>query len=388
MISFMLLSIILILLICALVKYQFQYFKRLNIFYIKPYFPFGNLIDFYIQRIWLIRLFDKWYKETEKHNLNAFGIFNLVQPLLVIKDPEIVKQCLIKDFSSFHDRGWKCDLNFEPLAGNLFILEGEKWRSIKKKLSPTFTIHKVKTMFHIFKEKSHELIYFLEDKSDIDIEIHDLFERFLTDIIATCAFGVKCNSIRDPNNEFHQMGKKLVSSSSTQYILEALDMIDLRLRGYLGLRFFDYEVELNFTQIVKDVIEFREKNNVSINDFLELMIKMRNKSKNNCETNESISILECAAHSFGFFFSGFQVSSSLISFVIYELAMNPEVQKLAQQEIDEVYENSGYLTYECLNEMKYLDRIVKGIKNFEHFLWIILNFFCFISLSVKYEYII
>ena len=362
MISFVLLSILLTFLIYVFFKYQFQYFKRLNIFYIKPYFPFGNLNEFYVNRRCIIHLFDKWFKETEKYNLKAFGVFNLFQPFLVLKDLDLVKQVLIKDFSSFHDRGWRLDLNFEPLAGNLFILEGEKWRSIKNKLSPIFTRNKVKTMFDVFKERSHQLIHFLEDKTESEIDFHDLFERFLTDVIASCAFGIKCNSINDPNNEFHQMGKKLIEPTIKQFILESLDILSLRIRGYLGLRFFNHEVEVNFTQIVKDVIEFREKNNVSINDFLELMIKIRTKSKNSCGNKESISILECAAHSLGFFFSGFQVSSSLITFAIYELAMNPEIQKRAQLEIDEIYEDSGWLTYECLNEMKYLDLILKGIK--------------------------
>jgi hypothetical protein len=34
------------------------------------------------------------------------------------------------------------------------------------------------------------------------MEMKAFFERFTLEVIATCAFGIQCNSLKDPDNEF------------------------------------------------------------------------------------------------------------------------------------------------------------------------------------------
>lgn len=52
--------------------------------------------------------------------------------------------------------------------------------------------------------------------------------------------------------------------------------------------------------------------------------------------------------------SGYETSSSTISYCLYELAKNPEIQRKVQKEIDGVLKN-GKFTYESLHELKYLE---------------------------------
>lgn len=54
---------------------------------------------------------------------------------------------MIKDFSLFTDRGFYCDEEKEPLSGHLFRLNGQRWRYMRSKLSPAFTLGKLKMMF-------------------------------------------------------------------------------------------------------------------------------------------------------------------------------------------------------------------------------------------------
>lgn len=70
---------------------------------------------------------------------------------------------------------------------------------------------------------------------------------------------------------------------------------------------------------------------------------------------------EAAAEAFAFFFVGFQPSSSIMQFALYELALNPEIQEKAQREIRRVIiEHNEELTYEGIQEMKYLECIISG----------------------------
>lgn len=58
-----------------------------------------------------------------------------------------------------------------------------------------------------------------------------------------------------------------------------------------------------------------------------------------------------------FFIAGFTTSSSLMSFLAYELVVSPEIQKTLQDEIDLVTQN-GTISYEDVLQMKYLDQVV------------------------------
>ena len=63
-----------------------------------------------------------------------------------------------------------------------------------------------------------------------------------------------------------------------------------------------------------------------------------------------------------FFVAGFETSSSTMAFSLYELAQNQEIQDKLREEIRNMHEkNKGVLTYTDVKEMKYLDKVFKGI---------------------------
>jgi len=77
--------------------------------------------------------------------------------MFVFRDPDIIKNVLVKDFLSFHDRGLFMDEEIEPMTGNLFFLGGISWRNLRVKLTPTFTSGKMKMMFQILFDCGHAI---------------------------------------------------------------------------------------------------------------------------------------------------------------------------------------------------------------------------------------
>jgi cytochrome P450 family 6 len=64
---------------------------------------------------------------------------------------------------------------------------------------------------------------------------------------------------------------------------------------------------------------------------------------------------------FAFLFAGRESSASTMSFTLYELALQPEIQQRLRAEILQVLrKHDGKFTYEGIQEMSYLDRVVSG----------------------------
>lgn len=75
------------------------------------------------------------------------------------------------------------------------------------------------------------------------------------------------------------------------------------------------------------------------------------------DLTDNLIIAQC----FVFFIAGFETSSGTLTFALYELAKNHEIQKKLHQEIDDVLErNESKVTYESLHDMPYLDKVVSG----------------------------
>lgn len=68
-----------------------------------------------------------------------------------------------------------------------------------------------------------------------------------------------------------------------------------------------------------------------------------------------------AAQCLVWFIGGYETSSITLTFTLFELSQNIEVQTKVQEEIVSVLnKHDGKLTYEILQEMTYLDMVVSG----------------------------
>jgi cytochrome P450 family 6 len=67
------------------------------------------------------------------------------------------------------------------------------------------------------------------------------------------------------------------------------------------------------------------------------------------------------AQAFAFLVAGYETSGSTLTFALYELAFHPEIQQCLRADILQVLsKHDGKLTYDGIQEMSYLDRVVSG----------------------------
>lgn len=95
--------------------------------------------------------------------------------------------------------------------------------------------------------------------------------------------------------------------------------------------------------------EYRQTNNIVRNDFVSLLLGLKH----------LYTPLELAAEAFLVFAAGYETSSTLMTFTLYELALNQDIQdKLRDEIMTGIEENDGKLTYDMLFEFKYLEMVV------------------------------
>lgn len=236
---------------------------------------------------------------------------------------------------------------------------------MRAKLTPTFTSGKMKMMFDTVQSICGEMISHLnKNEKSVEMEVKDVLARFTTDVIGNVAFGLDVNSMKDPNSMFRVMGKKFFETPPLQTMKVLFLTAFRKTARKFGFMITNKEVSKFFVSSIKETVEYRESNNIQRNDFFSLLLQIKNQGKINDDMGESIGKLtteQLAAQSFLFFLAGFETSSTTMTFALYELALNPEVQKTLREEIRSTlakYDNK--LNYEAMLEMKYLQMVIDG----------------------------
>lgn len=173
----------------------------------------------------------------------------------------------------------------DPLSAQLFSLAGDDWRKLRTKLTPTFTSGKMKLMFSTVVEMAERFRGCLSEiiKEHDEVEMKELLARFTTDVIGTCAFGLECNSLNDPNAEFRHYGRLLTTKRRHNELFLILMKRYKRIARMLHVKLLPDDVAAFFMKVVHDTVEYREKNNVRRNDFMDLLIDLKN---GNQESND------------------------------------------------------------------------------------------------------
>ncbi|KRT80272.1 cytochrome P450 [Oryctes borbonicus] len=339
-------------------KRRYSYWKNRSIEYVEPTIPFGNFKDNFTEKTSFGDCFAEFYSTVKKRKVPYAGCYLLTAPIFVPMDLDLIKRIMTTDFAHFTDHRSYVNEKDDPLSAHIFALSGQRWRDLRIKLTPTFTSGKMKLMFPIMTKISRELIATLnEEYLTGPVDAKDISARFTTDVIGNCAFGIECNSLKDPNTEFRIKGKRLINLTRFENIIIFLGMTFPNLMKFLGAPFFPKEATQFFLNITRDTTQYREKNRIRRNDALQLLIDMMRKDGD--ENDSGLTFNELAAQAFVFFLAGFETSSTLMSFVLYELAIHEDHQNQLRKEVNEILrENNGEITYDSLLQMRFMDMVI------------------------------
>ncbi|XP_005180111.3 probable cytochrome P450 9f2 [Musca domestica] len=343
-----------------------NYFKERNLDYEKPIFLFGNGLEILMRRKTGFQVLCELH---QRHKGMVYGAFDNRQPLYMIRDPDLVKQVLIKDFDHFVNRQSFAANSDNFIANSLFMLENDKWRDMRSTLSPAFTGSKMRQMLQLILQTVDEAMSYLRAQQTatdgFDVDIKDMTTRLTNDIIASTAFGLQVNSFRDKDNEFYIKAKKAINFTGLQQFKMIFMMVFPKLAEILSIDIFDKEFTNYFMHLVLDAMKYRQEHNIHRPDMINLLMEARGMIPTEIQKTHfrQWSDIEVVSQCLIFLFAGFEPSSSVMSFGAHELMENPEAQEKLYKEILEVHEElqGEPVTYEILQKMPYMEMVVSEV---------------------------
>ncbi|KAH8288738.1 hypothetical protein KR054_008900 [Drosophila jambulina] len=301
------------------------------------------------------------------------GMYLTVRPALLVRDAQLAHDMLVKDFASFHDRGIYVDEENDPMSAGIFQMEGARWKSLRAKMTPSFTSGKLKAMFETSNAVGDKLIAHLKKElgqsESKEVEIKSVMATYAVDIIASTIFGLDVDSFADPQNEFIEISRRLNQNTLKDIIRGiALFLYPAMEKFFVRIGWKQEAIEM-MRQLSNRLVDLREKNNIVRKDMLQLLLQLRNQgnistddtvwsSGSSKEGPKSMSKDLIAGQLFVFYGAGHETTASGISFTLYELTQNPEALAKAQEDVLHAIEQHGGLTYDALTAMKYLDACV------------------------------
>ncbi|XP_067000662.2 cytochrome P450 6j1 [Anabrus simplex] len=338
--------------------WNYNYWKKRGVHHEKPKLFFGNYKPVFMVQKTVGNLMEDIYWKNEDQPY--VGIFRFRSPALLLRDPDLIKKILVNDFASFHENALLITKELDPLlAKSPFFSKGEQWRETRTILSPSFTSGRLKPLFPLMKEVAEEMVDYIKNNAAFGrpdgIEVKELATKFTTDVVASCAFGIKGGSFKNPNAEMLKMGKSILEADFIKNIKFLITFICPSLGALLRIRLMPVDTAKFYYRIIREVVEFREKNKINRNDYLHQLISLKHSTGGNAFTDEDVT-----AHAVTFMTEGFETSSITLSFLLYELAMNPDIQERLREELEtSVKENGGTLNPDGILALPYLSMVLQ-----------------------------
>ncbi|XP_073831656.1 uncharacterized protein [Musca autumnalis] len=338
----------------AFLIWNFGTWKKRGVPEAKTYPGIGTFPSLFTQKRHVIYDIDEVYRKYRDSN-KFVGVYSGRSPQLLILDSELVHRIHVNDFKHFHDNGIgdTIDQKSDPIvANNPFMLKGEEWKERRNELVPGMSPIRIKNIYPVTLEICKRLTDFIREQTKVanknGFEAYELCLRYTTEVVSDCVLGIHVGTLNDKPSSFLDRIKNLFTLTPSQIMYQISVAFVPSLKRFFKTYFFTKANAEFFFDLMANSIELRRKeNNPNRADFLNFLLQLKEKK------NYANTIL--TAHAMTFLTDGFLTTSQSVAHCLLGLARNPEAQKKLRNEILSNISESGFVSFESLSEMPYLD---------------------------------
>ncbi|KAK4479645.1 hypothetical protein RD792_015172, partial [Penstemon davidsonii] len=256
---------------------------------------------------------------------------------VIISDPALIREIFVVK-AEYFEKNEAPPLVRKIEGDGLLSLKGQKWAHHRKIIQPTFHTQNLKLMIPMMAKSMEEAVAKWTEKlstaGKVEIEVSNWFENLVEDVITRITFG---SSYED--------GKAIFDLQSQQMLHATEAYQKIFIPGYRFLptkkNRVSWRLEKEIRKSLLKLIDRRRQKSWSCqklsdecpDDLLELMIKASLKERANelspLAITENDIVEECKT----IFFAGKHTTSNLLTWTTVLLAMHPEWQAQAREEV-------------------------------------------------------
>eukprot|EP01102_Stenamoeba_stenopodia_P017991 TRINITY_DN6539_c0_g1_i1.p1 TRINITY_DN6539_c0_g1~~TRINITY_DN6539_c0_g1_i1.p1 ORF type:complete len:549 (+),score=134.74 TRINITY_DN6539_c0_g1_i1:160-1806(+) len=293
------------------------------------------------------------------------------KPTLILTDLEVAKEICQDCFDNFQNRP-----DIIQLKTGLVFAKGSLWRRLRRTISPTFSLSRLRPMTDIINQKARMMCQRLDEgltdasrSPNCEVDIHDLMNRLALDVIGEAAFATRLDalsadgegSVLLPHIRYLFDLTQNRFDPKTQLIAQLLPlsvrklMVKFKPKLIEGMRL----IENHALKVIQERRAEHSKNGVpeTPKDFLDLLL-----IANDQETGKFLSDEEIKDQCATFLLAGSDTTSNTLAYAVYLLAQHPDVEQKLVNEINKLLGDkikSNSVSFDDLKQLPYLDAVLK-----------------------------
>ncbi|XP_017039156.1 probable cytochrome P450 6t3 [Drosophila ficusphila] len=352
----LLLLLLTILTIKLWLSHKYDFFKRRGIPFLpaSSWSPMGNLGQLLFLRISFGDLFRRLYADPSCDQAKIVGFFVFQTPALMVRDPELIRQVLIKNFNGFLNRYESADEGDPMGALTLPLAKYHHWKENRQSMSRLFTSGRMRDVMYPLMLK---VVIDLEDhinrklsgRSERVIPLSKMCQLYTTDVTGNLFYSLDVGGLRQGNSQLLKKTKELFNTNPRK-VLDFMIVFFLPKWGsLLRPKVFSKEYADYMRNLVGEHHQKPQKGDL----VTQLQSFQRSRSANHYSQHPDFIVSQAGI----ILLAGFETSSALMGFTLYELAKAPEIQERLRKELKEAFGSTSTLSYDTLIALPYLKMV-------------------------------
>ncbi|KAF7021626.1 hypothetical protein CFC21_034547, partial [Triticum aestivum] len=302
-----------------------------------------------------------FYHHWKKIYGSTFLIWFGPTPRLAVADPDLIREILLSRAEHF-DRYESHPMVRQLEGEGLVSLRGEKWAHHRRVLAPTFHMENLKMLLPFIGktvvDMAEKWVTMADPASgEVEIDVSEWFQIVTEDAITRTAFG---RSYEDGKAVFKLQTQLMAFASEAFRKVFIPGYRFLPTKKNTSSWKLDKEIRKNLVTLIGRRQEATDDERLQgcAKDLLGLMINASSNGGRRGQPVSPITVNDIVEECKTFFFAGKQTTSNLLTWTTVVLAMHPEWQERARQEVLEVCGAHDIPCREQLAKLKTLGMIL------------------------------